>query len=169
MASPRQPGGLARHPREVTDPFEVRLARIYRKEDEAAGPWDPHDGGLGNFPGPDTLLLRGTGSFEEMANLARFDVFWPSDTQAPWPMTPVPAGAIGENYKDLLGSVARSIATVAYHQARIAVEPPNAGQARSLETIGHLIHQGHQQLVHWQYADACHSFRQATARALDLL
>jgi hypothetical protein len=52
----------------------------------------------GEFPGPDTVLLRGTGAFEEVLNLSQLRVFWPSDTQSPWPATPVPEGKTGEGH-----------------------------------------------------------------------
>lgn len=78
-------------------------------------------------------------------------------------------GAVEVGYfNDLLGSVAGSIAVGAYNQAQIAVEPPSHGQALTLATIADLINLGYQHMVNGRYSDACHTFRQATAKALTM-
>jgi PKD domain len=71
--------------------------------------------------------------------------------------------------EDLLGLVAEAIAGGAYQEAQLAVAPPSPGEARALSTIAALIAQGHLQLGDGQYLDACDRFRQATAKALQLV
>lgn len=70
--------------------------------------------------------------------------------------------------KDMIGLVAEGVATKAYSDAEQAVAPPNAGEARVLDSIAQLIVAGDQQLVNRQYAVACDTFRQAAQKALDL-
>jgi hypothetical protein len=70
--------------------------------------------------------------------------------------------------KDLLGLTAEAVAAGSYSAAEAAVAPPSTGEARALGRIADLITQGHERLGSGRYLDACDSFRQATARALDL-
>jgi len=51
------------------------------------------------FPGPSTVLLRGTGHFEEVHDLSKLRVSRPADgTLPPWPVSPPVAGSTGEEY-----------------------------------------------------------------------
>jgi hypothetical protein len=58
-----------------------------------------------DWPGPDTVLLRGTGHFEEVLNLDSLPIYQPSDS--PWPLTPVPGGVTGStvDYDDDIGGI----------------------------------------------------------------
>lgn len=54
------------------------------------------------FPGPSTVVLRGTGRFEEVLDLSNLQVYKPGDTANPYPVSPVPVGqpASPHNYDD---------------------------------------------------------------------
>lgn len=71
--------------------------------------------------------------------------------------------------KDLLGLVAQGIATGLYAQAEAHLPTPSRGQAKALATIAALIATGSQQLGNGQHMDACTNFRQAVAKALELM
>jgi hypothetical protein len=57
------------------------------------------------YPGPDTVQLRGTGRFEEALDLGHLPVYRPAG--APYPVSPVPAGVTPtiKNYNDDVGGV----------------------------------------------------------------
>jgi len=57
------------------------------------------------YPGPDTVQLRGTGRFEEALDLEHLPVYRPAG--APYPVSPVPAGITPtiKNYNDDVGGV----------------------------------------------------------------
>jgi hypothetical protein len=57
------------------------------------------------FPGPDTVQLRGTARFEEELDLSSLPVYRPSG--APYPVSPVPSGTTptNKNYNDDVGGV----------------------------------------------------------------
>ncbi|MFL6018241.1 MAG: hypothetical protein ACJ74V_11965 [Gaiellaceae bacterium] len=57
------------------------------------------------YPGPDTVQLRGTGRFEEALDLAHLPVYRPAG--APYPVSPVPAGVTPtiKDYNDDVGGV----------------------------------------------------------------
>lgn len=71
--------------------------------------------------------------------------------------------------EDLVGLVAEAIATQTFHEAEAAVAPPSRGDARTLATIAGLIANGHQRLGTQDYRGACDKFRQATAKAVNLI
>jgi hypothetical protein len=71
--------------------------------------------------------------------------------------------------KDMLGLVAQGIATGLHAKAQAHLPNPSPGQAKALATIASLILKGHEQLVGDQHLDACHSFRQAAEKALQLM
>jgi hypothetical protein len=57
------------------------------------------------YPGPDTVQLRGTGRFEEALDLGHLPVYTPAG--APYPVSPVPAGVTPtiKDYNDDVGGV----------------------------------------------------------------
>jgi hypothetical protein len=56
-----------------------------------------------SWPGPDTVLLRGTGQFEVARDLEHVSAFHPADA-APWAVSPAPAG-LELSYDDDVGGV----------------------------------------------------------------
>lgn len=71
--------------------------------------------------------------------------------------------------EDLLGRTAEAIATAEYEKAKAAVgTTPSPGEERALARISALILEGRAELESGAYLDACESFRQATARAVEL-
>jgi hypothetical protein len=61
--------------------------------------------GSDEYPGPDTVQLRGTGQFEEALDLEHLPVYQPAG--APYPVSPVPAGVTPtiKDYGDDVGGV----------------------------------------------------------------